>query len=155
MTQNPYFGAFFSSFIFALVYTEGFNAWCRCKGGNYYQGRYIVEAISEVGSELDILFSTSFNYEEQVMITLENNKVYIGYVLELPIPSVSNYIRLMPLLSGYRDQKDKKLHLTTKYIEAYKEYESFKSNYEDDEPSLRTDLIIPYHRIMNASYFDS
>ena len=51
-----------------------------------------------------------------VMITLSSSKVYVGYTMDEPTQSRSetNWIRLEPLLSGYRDDTQR-FQLTVVY----------------------------------------
>lgn len=66
---------------------------------------------------LEVLLHYASKTFQQVMITLEDDKVYIGYVFdEIPIAGRSdNYLSLLPTLSGYRQSFDKRLQLTTPY----------------------------------------
>ena len=82
---------------------------------------------------------------------MDTDKFYIAWVKELPIPTVSNYIRVIPVFSGYRDVQ-KKLIFTTHYLDVYSEYVEevkFQSLYE-----LDVDLIITLDNLVTVSYFD-
>ena len=113
--KTPYIGTAFCSFLLGVIVTFG---------GNYlvfsdhkYQ---IQKAIKRIGNELELLLESSLKHSYPLEFTLENDKVYIGLVKELPIPRVTTYIRIIPFFSGYRDQ-EKRLHFTTNYLPVYSE----------------------------------
>lgn len=104
-----------------------------------------------VGNELELLLRSSFNDAKLLDFTLDTDKVYIAWVKELPIPTVSNYIRVIPVFSGFRDEQ-KKLIFTTHYLDVYSEYVQegkIQSVYE-----LDVDLIITLDNLVSVSYFD-
>lgn len=79
-----------------------------------------------------------------ILITLNNRKVYAGFVLELPYMNEREdwYIKLLPLRSGYRDEKILNLSMTHNYEEIW-------SNLDEVIP----DKIEPqdkYDRLRNA-----
>lgn len=55
-----------------------------------------------------------------LMITLGDNKVYVGFVSQLPPVSASelSYVRILPVWSGYRDKDDRRVYRTTNYDQA-------------------------------------
>lgn len=86
-----------------------------------------------------------------LQFTVDTNKFYIAWVKELPIPPVANYIRVIPVFSGYRDDK-KNLVFTTHYLSIYHEYLHEKKIDKIDE--LDVDLIITRDNLVTVSYFD-
>ena len=54
---------------------------------------------------LDQIVYEKIYANEMIMVTLENNKVYIGWPLAAPNHEDSNWLRLVPEWSGYRDEK--------------------------------------------------
>jgi hypothetical protein len=54
------------------------------------------------------------------MLTLRDGKVYVGYIEQLPPVRARKfeYIRILPLWSGYRDQATKEVFKTTDYTKA-------------------------------------
>ncbi|AKP51555.1 hypothetical protein [Cyclobacterium amurskyense] len=102
-------------------------------------------------SFIELLLRSSFKDAKLLEFTLDTDKFYIAWVKELPIPTVSNYIRVIPVFSGYRDVQ-KKLVFTTHYLDVYSEYVEevkFQSLYE-----LDVDLIITLDNLVTVSYFD-
>lgn len=55
-----------------------------------------------------------------VMISLGDNKVYVGFISQLPPATASKltYVRILPVWSGYRDKDDRTVSRTTDYEEA-------------------------------------
>lgn len=52
-----------------------------------------------------------------VMVTLNDKKVYVGLVSQLPpvVDSKFLFLRILPFWSGYRDSEDRRVHRTTDY----------------------------------------
>jgi hypothetical protein len=140
----PYFGLSAFTFLFAIAVTETTNAFTK-------KVNAVAKAIERVGNELEILFMESFKTNTMMQITLKNNKFYIGLVTELPLPSKSNYIRIMPMLSGYRDEK-KEMVFTTEYLGVYASY--VKEGKIRDIFELKTDIIVKIDEIITANLFD-
>jgi len=72
-------------------------------------------------SPLDLLFYNSYMYGHYVMITMKDNKVYVGEVTTFGEPTESTGIdqefSIAPLLSGYRDKETLEVEFTTIYSE--------------------------------------
>ena len=70
-------------------------------------------------SLLETLKQLKYRKITYALVTLENDKVYIGLPTIVPEPDeesvVSNAIRLIPLRSGYRHEQNKQVNLTTQY----------------------------------------
>lgn len=75
----------------------------------------INNAITFYGNELEQLCRDSIVEGFALQITLKNDKVYVGFVSEAPIPSKTNYLHFTPVYSGYRDAATKNLKLDTSY----------------------------------------
>jgi hypothetical protein len=79
-------------------------------------------AIHHYGSNLLRLLHTATKYEMLVSVTLDNRKVYVGFVITAPnLQSNDQYVQLLPVLSGYRDAGDLRLKFTTNYAQVYPE----------------------------------
>lgn len=114
----------------------------------------IQNAIKRVGNELELLMKSSLTDRKLLEFTLDTDKVYICLVKELPTPTISNYIRVIPFISGYRDEK-KELVFTTQYIDVYEKF--IERSAEDNKKSidkLDVDLIITLDNVVTVSYFD-
>ncbi len=51
-----------------------------------------------------------------MQLTLKNNKVYIGFTDIILVAKETNYLKITPVLSGYRDFESKLLKITTNYL---------------------------------------
>ncbi len=111
----------------------------------------IIKAIKSIGNEFELLLNSSFTENKLLLFTLNNGKVYIAWVKELPIPSVSKYIRIIPIISGYRDEQ-KNVIFTTHYLSVYGEY--IREGKVKSIEELDTDLILNTDDIVTVSFFD-
>jgi hypothetical protein len=58
--------------------------------------------------------------EVSICVTMDDGKVYVGYLVESFDPTVGRKcILLLPLMSGYRDQETRNVNFTTFYTELY------------------------------------
>jgi hypothetical protein len=142
--DTPYALTSLFSVLIAVFFTILFNAFND-------DIKYIKKSIKDVGNEFESLMKYSFNEESLLQFTLGNGKTYIAWVKELPIPSVSQYIRVIPAISGFRNSKGE-VEFTTHYLTVYASYiEEGIVKYVDD---LNTDLIIDITKIVSVSNFD-
>lgn len=110
----------------------------------------LAKAIEDEGDEIEQLFKDSAITGELMQITLSNNKVYIGFTDILPEPKKTNYLKITPVMSGYRDSETKELTITTEY---FKVLEIFTS----DCPKFDIydiDITIKQDEILTASMYD-
>lgn len=107
------------------------------------------KTISRQGNELEQFLLEAFILSKFVQLTLKNNKVYVGFVVELRGPKENNYVKILPVISGYRDSLNKILRFTTPYFEAIKFFNKDKNS---DAGDLR--MIIKQNEILTASFFD-
>lgn len=142
--KTPYIGTAIFTLIFAI-----FFSWA----GNLFLNKEqsIKKAIKEVGNEFELILKSSFTEGLLLQFTLDNNKFYIAWVKELPIPSISNYIRIIPAISGYRNN-EKELVFISQYLSVYAEY--IEEGKITDIEELKIDLIIDLRRIISVSYFE-
>lgn len=71
-------------------------------------------------SPLDyLLFQISISPDKQIMLTMDDRKVYVGKVIQLGEPSetsgMDQDIVILPVMSGYRDKDNLKVTFTTFY----------------------------------------
>lgn len=116
----------------------------------YAKQKYLKNAIDEVGNEFEKIIKSSFNKDttkddKPLLITLDNRKFYIALPLELPIPSISTYVRILPIMSGYRDDEHL-LKFNTEYISMI----NSTNRYTDDFVAV----VIDIKKIITISYFD-
>lgn len=88
-----------------------------------------------------------------VRITLVDRKVYVGFVLSAPDPTVPRrWLRLLPLVSGYRDRDDLRYTFTTFYEPVYEEFVGATVDTEAADP--RFQIALPADRIASIGLFD-
>lgn len=88
-----------------------------------------------------------------VSITLKNNKVYIGIVTSNYLPGGNRrYLKIVPFYSGYRDQDNLNLIITTNYAKVYDKIEEGKL--EDLDIDEDFEFIIAVSEIVSINIFD-
>lgn len=90
-----------------------------------------------------------------MMITLTDGKVYVGFAVASPDPSLERkFLRILPLISGYRGDVDKKVEFTTYYDEIIEAVQ----NSSDEKLSYRTlediEVVLPSDAVISAHLFD-
>lgn len=85
-----------------------------------------------------------------MQITLNNNKVYIGFTDILPEPKKTNYLKITPVMSGYRDSETKELTITTEYFKVLKIYTSDCPKFDIYD----IDITLKQDEILTASIYD-
>lgn len=144
-SKTPFFGTSLITFFLAIILVYGGNLFLD-------KNKYIQKAIEEVGNEFELLLKSAMNNNTLIQLTLDNRKFYIGWVKEMPIPSVSNYIRIIPAVSGYRNES-LEMVFTAHYLSVYSKYvDEGKINKIED---LEMDLVINVQRVINISNFDA
>lgn len=115
----------------------------------------LIKAITQEGDEIEQLFKDSALTGELMQITLKNDKVYIGFTDIIPEPKKTNYLKITPVLSGYRNPVNKKLKITTKYFEVLEIYLSDCPQFDiyDIDISIKQDEILTAN-IYDQNVFD-
>lgn len=112
------------------------------------------KVIHKWGDEFEKLYYLSINEKDfskkLVMLTMDNGKVYIGYILRLTKPLLSQQIELIPIISGYRTEDTKKVVLTTPYIKVMIELIENEDFDIIDEEMI---IVLPKEKIISASRF--
>ena len=143
--KSPYTGTSLSILLLSITFTEISNLFLDEK-------KRIIKAIKAIGNEFELQLESSFTDNKLLLFTLNNGKIYIAWVKELPIPSVSKYVRIIPIISGYRDDQ-KNVVFTTHYLSVYGEY--IKEGKVKSIAELNTDVILNSDDIITVSFFDS
>ena len=142
--KSPYAGTSLFVLIFSIGFTEISNLFLDEK-------KHVVKAIKSIGNEFELMLKSSFTDNKLLLFTLNNGKIYIAWVKELPIPAVSKYVRIIPIISGYRDEQ-RNVVFTTHYLSVYAEYISDGKIKSIEE--LDTDIILNSDDIVTVSFFD-
>jgi len=112
----------------------------------YKSGKALDLAVQRHGSNLLRLLRSAAKHECPVMLTLDNRKTYVGFVVEAPnLQSADVYVQILPLLSGYRDPNDLRLRFTYNYSQVYGDG---KANPQDFVIILRAE------NIRTAGFYD-
>lgn len=101
-------------------------------------------AVRKYGDEIEKLFRHSAKTGQLMQLSLKSNKVYIGFANNIPVPKETNYLKIIPVMSGYRDANSKILHITTEYLEVIDDYISDQPKFDisNMEISIKQDEIL-------------
>ncbi len=87
-----------------------------------------------------------------VSLTLGHGKVYVGYVTGSIEPGEKReMLRVLPLVSGYREGAEMKLKFTTWYISIYQQINS--QNLAHLRPEL-FEIVLPLSEVKSVNLFD-
>jgi len=92
-----------------------------------------------------------------VSITLDNRKVYIGYIWDSLEPGRDSHLTILPLYSGYRDDDKLEMHVSRKYVSVFKLLEELtNAGNESNEEDVTTRLdeyrvVIPRSRLLSVN----
>ena len=101
-------------------------------------------AIRKSGDGLTVLLNDANEKRRLVSLTLGNLKWYVGYVVELPnLKPQDPYLRLLPLISGYRDRDTLETHPTVHYGQVLEQL-----------PGVDISIVLPVADIKSATQFD-
>ena len=94
--------------------------------------------------------------DKLVEVDLDNRKVYIGWILEMPpnLGSPQSYIDLLPLISGVRNELDQRLELTTFYHSVYGTREGSITLEKRRQLASLFNKVVKVDCIVTASLFD-
>lgn len=110
--------------------------------------------IERRGDFLELLFSRSIEQTEQLSISLASGKAYVGFVTSNLDPAFDRkYMRLLPVLSGYRQPDTKELVITRDYAEVYAKHLDTDGDMLDQFAD-EFQLVIPVSEIVTANLFD-
>lgn len=110
-------------------------------------------AVTRLGNDLLLLLHAATNRPRDrqmpILLTLDNNKVYAGWVVRSPnLKLEDEYVSLLPLASGYREKDTLLTHLNVLYP-----VNDYATSGGTLDPADFT-LVIPYSSIKKANYFD-
>jgi hypothetical protein len=140
--------------LFALLcfyaFVAGSVAWFPL---NFLVGKsiWLKSAVADEG-ELEQLLHRAVARGRPILLTMDNRKVYVGLVRRTPEPrkSESRAIWLLPLISGYRDDKGK-VRFTTYYDQIYA---TMTVEGPTDLTAEDFELVLPSDSVQSAHLFD-
>lgn len=103
---------------------------------------------------IELLLLDALIREYLVQVTLQNGKVYVGYITNNPfsIKDELNSILMIPYISGYRDNSNHRIEFTTDYTAAYEEITQNKGKFSSQIQDFQ--LAIAYSQIISLNQFD-
>jgi len=122
----------------------------------FNSGKTLRQAIFDLGTPLEKLLLDAQINDQLVSISLKNDKVYVGFVIEpqlsfRPYSSQEGYITILPMLSGYRESETKKVNITTRYYEVIYNQELLTSSAIKEKDFQMT---LPEREIITVNKFD-
>lgn len=109
-----------------------------------------VRAIRRYGSEFERLLYTSVATSRPLQLCLRTRKVYIGWAVDTDVlEGESAYVRILPALSGYRDEVTLTLKLTTQYLDVYAELRSRGTPFD----AADFEIVIAASEVVSANLF--
>ncbi|MDF5461386.1 hypothetical protein P3710_20440 [Vibrio parahaemolyticus] len=116
------------------------------------------EFLGDVESpEFTRLIKKSRDLSLPILFTMSDHKVFIGYLYEFTGGTLINDLLILPLQSGYRCEKTKKLNIVTRYVDVVRqikkdELEEFKKLLMKEDPELTLEEC---ERIVSYGLLDS
>lgn len=108
-----------STQIVAYLWVKLSDLHIRIKESDVEKSKIMLMSTILSDSPLDLLLLNSYVYENPIMLTLSDQKVYVGVVSSLGEPNESEgldqEIAIIPIMSGYRDDDNLKVIFNTDY----------------------------------------
>ncbi len=148
------FGALLIGLILPLFLNRvrGWHSYSNLDWGKEARVRNAIEYFS---NDIEILLLRSMDGESPVLLTMDNGKVYVGYVTELFNPDVDRrYIKVLPTMSGYRTAESQEVVFTTAYDEVRQLTGTPGSGLEHLR-DVDFEIVLPVNGLRSASLFDS
>jgi hypothetical protein len=112
-------------------------------------------AVRNHGGDLRIFLHEMAVRGAPVSLTMKNRKVYVGLVMVPPGLEEPSYVKLLPTLSGYRDEQTLQLTFTTPYEHVYEDLEKRQSANEEISIEIESFVIVlPLENVDSANQFD-
>ena len=146
---SPYSGTAFLAFILGAVLWLPLNFFSNREGASKW-------SIENYGSRLEVLFFRAQEENKQIMVSLSDGKVYVGFIVWQPPEPHSDvsYFGILPTISGFRDSKTKEIAFVTDY---FKIYERLDDTDDEGTSLLKIDDFEKYLKISSietASIYD-
>jgi hypothetical protein len=109
-------------------------------------------AVRRYGGDLLTLLLEAANERTPVLLTMNSRKVYVGFVVAWPSLGARHaYVKLLPTLSGYRDEATHRIEFTTSYWHVYAD----RAPRATGPPNDRLfGVVVPVSEIASARLFD-
>lgn len=134
----------FLSFVFIVLDKIKFRHFCWRYSLLPKRGRVIWLEKLFRDNPLDQILYNAYVFNRALIFSLDNQKVYIGYISEMGEPNENSFyaqeLSIVPLLSGYRTPKKQRVKYTT--------------DYEEIDPEEDIYLVIRRSNIVSVTQFD-
>lgn len=98
-------------------------------------------------NDIEIIIFNAVLRGMPVSISMKNGKVYVGFIANTPDPKEERKdIRILPMLSGYRQPENKMLTFTTNYYDIY----SNRSGFDPED----FEIAFPLFEVLSINLFD-
>jgi hypothetical protein len=118
----------------------------------FRQDRFLERAVQD--NDFERLIHNATANDSPLSVTIESQKVYVGYVAKSADPSQARkHIGLMPVMSGYR-HADGRVEFTTFYSDVYEEIARGDVGRLSHLAIEDFEIVIPIDKIQSANMFD-
>lgn len=124
---------------------------------DYFGTWYAVKLMKRVtrNNDFEELLVRAMSKTLPVMFTLESGKCFVGWIIAGINPvELRKEVRLLPMLSGYRDQATHKENFTVNYHNVLTTVENADVNDLNHLEPSDFEIVIPYDRITSSHLFD-
>lgn len=106
-------------------------------------------------NDFEKMIAESAYYFRPILFTLKSFKIYIGWAVAAPHPSSERrMVRILPLVSGYRDQEKHELVFVNNYFEIFNIITSDHDDSLDHLDIKDFEVVFPVDQISSVHIFD-
>ena len=111
-----------------------------------------MRAVDAAHNEMESLFISSVKANNLVEVTLENGKVYVGWIVNADVPELDReFVAISPLISGFRNEKQE-IVFTVNYANVYVSMYGKDWGSQVDRVYFR--IVLPVSTLQSARLFD-
>ncbi len=113
-------------------------------------------AIQNHGGDLRAFLHNAAERGSPVSLTMSNRKVYVGLVVQAPGLQEPSYVKILPTLSGYRDERTLAVVFNTPYLRVYEDISKRRAAGEKLSVEMANFVfVLPLGSIESANEFDN
>lgn len=118
----------------------------------FREDRFLERAVRN--NDFERLIYTAVEKDAPLSVTVENQKVYVGFVVKTTNPAQDRKtLGMLPIMSGYR-REDGRVQFTTFYSDVYEEIERGDKGRLSHMVPEDFEIVLPVDRILSANMFD-
>lgn len=103
-------------------------------------------------NDFEKLIARSVYNNFPILFTLDSGKIYVGWAVSLPNPvQERKSVRILPLISGYRDKETQKVNFTVDYYPILKDISESEGSHVEFEDF---EVVIPAGQLSSCHLFD-